>query len=193
MNRCIWSNLEKRTKIYFLTERAEQMSTYIPNSKVYHMAQSYDAWLEFATGHVNARQSRMPDDKKKDYAQQLAAQWHYKDALDEQAARDKRLDMYLVAKANANFEIAMAALKAVALKAVALKAASEKVAEMRAKLSEAYRVCNESDVYRLAREAGYKGETEKLYRESPEYRQVEAAVDDYAAAVEAYVAAKAAK
>ena len=70
--------------------------------------------------------------------------------------------------------------------------AKNKVAEMRARLSEAYRVCNDSDVCRVAREAGFKGEAEKLYRESPEYKQVEAAVDDYAAAVEAYVAAKAA-
>ena len=68
--------------------------------------------------------------------------------------------------------------------------AKNNVAAMRAKIHEACRIRDESNVYRLAREAGHQGEAERLYRESPEYKQIEAAIEDFGAAVEAYAAVK---
>ena len=100
------------------------MDIYIMDSEVYYMAQPYDAWLEFAIRHVNATQSSMSSNMKDDYARQLAAQWHYNDALKERAAREKRLEMQRVAEASARFETITAALKAAALKAASEKAAS---------------------------------------------------------------------
>lgn len=72
----------------------------------------------------------------------------------------------------------------------AITAAKNNIAEMRAKLREACRIRDESNVYRLAREAAYQGEAGRLYRESPEYKQYEAAIEDFGAAVEAYAALK---
>ena len=68
--------------------------------------------------------------------------------------------------------------------------AKKNIAAMRAKIHEASRIRDESNVYRLAREAGHQGEADKLYRESPEYKQLEAAIEDFGAAVQAYAELK---
>lgn len=68
--------------------------------------------------------------------------------------------------------------------------AKKNIAAMRAKIHEASRIRDESNVYRLAREAGHQGEADKLYRESPEYKQLEAAIEDFGAAVQAYTELK---
>ena len=70
-----------------------QPEFYIGPEDLNYVAREYHVVLEYAIQYVNNQQPNMTNDRRSEYARQLAAEWHARMVRKQEAARKKRLGL----------------------------------------------------------------------------------------------------